>query len=206
MVSLFSTFEFRRWLVATLLTLVAVSFQVVHAARATDGGAVASGATRAPAPAQAAVPVLPVDVRGTIVASRDGLLGVHEDGATAPVSFPLDDRALLVRDGGAAAIDDLRAGDLVRMTIDGQTGRVLQLQAAPADGTWRDRLDTAGPLAVIALVVALGLLAWRRWAPVSSAARSLRAEAASTPLRTALARFGATRPATMRQPGGPLGA
>lgn len=206
MVSLFSTFEFRRWLVATLLTLLAVSFQVVHAARATDSGAVASGATRAPAPAQAAVPVLPVDVRGTIVASRDGLLGIHEDGATAPVSFPLDDRALLVRDGSAAAIDDLRTGDVVRMTIDGQTGRVLQLRAAPADGRWRDQLDTAGPLAAVALVVALGLLARRRWAPVSSVPRSLRAEAASTPLRTALARFGAARPGAMRHPGRPLGA
>lgn len=199
MVSPFTTFEFRRWVVAGVLTLFAVSLQVAHAARATDGDAGAAGsAPGAAAAGRSVVPILPVEVDGTVVVSGDGLLGVQEATAPAPVSFTLDDGALLIRDDGAANVGDLRAGDRVRMTVDGGTGRILQMRADPAAAGWGGRLDTLGPLAAMALVIALGLLAGRRWAPRRPVRSSPTTAVPAASPGTALTPFGRGRPVALR--------
>lgn len=191
MVSLFSSFEFRRWIIALGLTVLLVSFQVVRAARATDGGAavVGSGEQKSDeAPAMTAV--LLVEVSGTVVAAGDGFLGVHEANAPTPVSFLLGSDTLLTRDGNAAAAADLRVGDRVRMTVDGRTGRVWQLRAEATGGGWTTRLDTLGPLAALAWIVAAGILAARYRASDRLVRRPLSVDAPVASLRTALTRFG----------------
>lgn len=196
--TLSTSFEFRRWVLTASLTLLVVSLQVAHAARASnEGGADGSGGGVAVG-ARMAVPVIPVQVSGTVVAAGDGLLGVHEAHAVAPVSFTLGGDALLIRDGAAAEVDDLRAGDHVRMTVDGRTGRILQLRADPVAAGWRTRLDTLGPLAALALVASLGFLAARRWVPIRPTLRPRPTVGAAVPFHVALTRFGRERPVALR--------
>lgn len=191
MVSLISSFEFRRWLIAFGLTVLLVSLQVVQAARATDGGAAAVGSGEQKsdeAPAMTAA--LLVEVSGTIVAAGDGLLGVHEANAPAPVSFLFGAGTLLTRDGNAVAAADLRVGDRVRMTVDGRTGRVWQLRAEAVGGGWTTRLETLGPIAALAWIVAAGILAARYRTANRLRHRPLPVGAPVASLQSALTRFG----------------
>lgn len=191
MVSLFASFEFRRWVIACGLTVLLVSLQVIHAARATDGGASMVGAEgRKTAAAPAMTAALLVEVSGAVVAAGDGLLGVHEANAAAPVSFLLSSQTLLTRDGNAVAVDDLRVGDRVRMTVDGRTGRVLQLRADAAGAGWTERLDTLGPIAALAWIITVGILVARYWASHRLVRRPLLVDAPVASLQTALTRFG----------------
>lgn len=97
---------------------------------------------------------IPVSVEGSVVGASDGMVALVEYGATDPVAFPVNDAASLMRDGQPVALDALRVGDTVRMTIDGLTGQVLRLHADPAStGTG---LHVPGTLAFLA---ALGLIA-----------------------------------------------
>lgn len=199
MVSSFASFEFRRWLVAGCLTLLFVSLQVAHAARAIDGGASATGSEYAARPGErAAVAAILVDIDGTVVSVSDGLLGVRESRAPAPVAFMLDEGTLLTRAGKAAAVGDLRVGDRVRMRVDGRTGAILQVRAEAAEGAWRERLATLGPLAALALVVTLGVLAARRWMPTGVVPRLFPSETRIASHGLTLAHIGRERPTSLR--------
>lgn len=112
----------------------------------------------APASVLAAAPgrdsaVIPVSVRGTLIGADAQVIAIQEAGGQTPVAFTLGGDATLLRDGNAVSVDALRPGDAVRMTIDGRSGQVLQLQADPV---------TSSPFHVpgaAALLAALGLIA-----------------------------------------------
>jgi hypothetical protein len=57
-----------------------------------------------------------------------------EHGAESPVAFSVGQDARLVRGEEPVPLDALRAGDSVRLTIDGRSGSVLRLHAAPVSG------------------------------------------------------------------------
>ncbi len=106
-----------------------------------------------PEPGALAVAV-PVPVEGTLVGADDGLVAVTERGAGSPVAFTIGEEAQLMRGGENIPLDALRAGDTVRLTIDGLTGGVLRLDAEPAPGSaFLVRVPGAA-----ALLAALGLI------------------------------------------------
>jgi hypothetical protein len=82
-------------------------------------------------PAELAAGV-PVAVSGTLLGVVDGHLAVREDGATAPVAFPLATVAHVARGGDASSVEALRPGDELRLSVDATTGRVLRIDAAPS--------------------------------------------------------------------------
>ena len=75
---------------------------------------------------------MPVTVEGTLVGASDGLVAVVEHDAVSPVAFAVGQDARLVRGDEGVPLEALRAGDTVRMTIDGRSGSVLRLHAVPA--------------------------------------------------------------------------
>ena len=96
---------------------------------------------------------IPVSVRGTLVGADAQLIAIQEVGGQRPVAFTLGDDAMLVREGNVVTVDALRPSDVIRMTIDGRSGQILQLQADPV---------TSSPFHVpgaAALLAALGLIA-----------------------------------------------
>lgn len=102
----------------------------------------------------AAVAAVPVSVEGTLVGASDGLVAVIEHDAQSPVAFTVSPDSRLVRGEEGVPLESLRAGDTVRMTIDGRSGSVLRLHAVPAS-------QPAFPLQVpgaAALLAALGLI------------------------------------------------
>ena len=155
----FTSFETRRWVVACALATALLTLQVLHAAGVT-GNAAARGLVPVAAP-RTATPAVLVTVAGTVVAVSDELLGVQETEGTQPVSFVIDADTLVTRDGNADGASSLRPGDSVAMTVDGSTGRILQLRADPAPAGWRERVAAAGPVAALALIVAAALLVAR---------------------------------------------
>ena len=155
----FTSFETRRWVVACALAAALLTLQVLHASGVT-GNAAAPGMVPVAAP-RTATPAVLVTVAGTVVAVSDQLLGVQETGGTQPVSFVIDVDTLVTRDGNADGASSVRPGDNVTMTVDGSTGRILELRADPAPTGWRERVAAAGPVAALALVVAAALLVAR---------------------------------------------
>jgi hypothetical protein len=114
-------------------------------------------ATNAPAfilPNDAAVTGIPVAVEGTVVGASDGLVALTEDGSSQPVAFSVSSATNLVRDGQNVPLEALRAGDSVRMTIDGSSGQVLRLHATPPSSQFAIRVPGA-----VALMAAIGLIA-----------------------------------------------
>lgn len=104
----------------------------------------------------AAVAAVPVTVEGTLVGAGDGLVALVEHGAESPVAFSVGPDARLLRGEEAVALEALRAGDTVRMTIDGRSGSVLQLHAAPMSGpAFLPAIRVPGAAALLA---ALGLI------------------------------------------------
>ena len=102
-----------------------------------------------------AVSAVPVTIEGALVGAGNGLVALVERGAQSPVALSVNDDAELVRGGETVPLDALRAGDSVRLTIDGLTGSVLRLHAEPEAGP-------AFPMRVpgtAALLAALGLIA-----------------------------------------------
>ena len=104
---------------------------------------------------------IPVAVEGTIVGAADGVVALVERGAESPVAFTVGDNAQLVRNGQAIPLDELRAGDTVRMTINGLTGDVLRLQATPASNYIHIVPGMAALLAAIGLIAGATALAIR---------------------------------------------
>ena len=72
-----------------------------------------------------------VEVSGRVVAVGVGVVGVREAGGEQPVAFMVNGQTRVKRAGDAAPVSALRAGDAVRMTVDGRTGVVQALRAAP---------------------------------------------------------------------------
>lgn len=117
------------------------------------GGALALDDRPLPAPALTpAQSGVPVAVTATLLGVVDGRLAVQETAGAKPVAFPIAADAAIVRGGDPVALDALRPGDELRMTVDGRTGSVLRLDADPRPGP---RFAPAGE---VALLAALGFV------------------------------------------------
>src|SRR5215213_7632980 len=106
--------------------------------------------------AGAAVAAMPVTIEGKLIGASDGLIALVEHGAESPVAFAVGPDARLLRGEEAVPLEALRAGDTVRMTIDGRSGSVLRLHAAPVSGP--AFLPSAQVPGTAALLAALGLI------------------------------------------------
>ena len=104
----------------------------------------------------AAVAAVPVTVEGRLIGASDGLVALVEHGADSPVAFSVSQEAQLMRGEENVSLEALRAGDIVRMTIDGRSGSVLRLHAAPVSGP--AFLPPAQVPGAAALLAALGLI------------------------------------------------
>ncbi len=171
----------------TILALVGIAF----AARAT----VASSTVARPAVAVdhgaalvAETPVL-VEVGGVVVATGNGLLGVHETGAEAPVAFRVGDGTGVTRDGAAVSVDNVRLGDAVRLTVDGRTGHAVRIAAQPGATVAGETRSPFPVLAALVLIVSAAVLFARR-----SQARPTTGSRRRRPLVAPLARPLALRP------------
>jgi hypothetical protein len=140
-----------RTLAAILLTALLASALTVRWSDAS-----ATGVTVVAPGAAAAVTAVPVTVEGTLVGASDGLVALVEHGAESPVAFSVGGDARLVRGDEAVPLEALRAGDTVRLTIDGRSGSVLRLHAAPVSGP--AFLPSGRVPGAAALLAALGLI------------------------------------------------
>ena len=104
----------------------------------------------------AAVAAVPVTVEGRLIGASDGLIALVEHGADSPVAFSVGQEAHLVRGEERVPLEALRAGDTVRMTIDGRSGSVLRLHADPVSGP--AFLSSARVPGAVAFMAALGLI------------------------------------------------
>ena len=118
-----------RTLAAIVLTALLASALTVRWSDAS-----ATGVTVFSPEGGAAVAALPVTVEGRLVGAGDGLVALVEHGAESPVAFSVGQDARLVRGEEPIPLEALRAGDSVRLTIDGRSGSVLRLHAAPVSG------------------------------------------------------------------------
>jgi hypothetical protein len=106
---------------------------------------------------------IPVTIHGTVVGASDGMVAIVEDGAESPVAFPVSDSASVLRGGEAVALDALRVGDTVNLTVDGLSGQVQRLHASPAgDAAFIPYVSgTAAFLAALGLIAGATALAIR---------------------------------------------
>jgi hypothetical protein len=137
----------------TLAALVLVA--ILAAALASHWGTQvsATGSAIPPTALAAQAPVVPVSIDGTVVSVSEDKIAVQERGGAAPVAFPVVAESQAIRAGENVPVDALRAGDAVRMTIDGRTGTVLRIHASPVGGA---AIQVPGS---VALLAALGLIA-----------------------------------------------
>jgi hypothetical protein len=104
---------------------------------------------------------IPVSVHGTLIGADAQFIAVQEAGGQTPVAFTLSDDATLLRAGNAVSVDALQPGDGVRMTIDGRSGQVLQLQADPVTSSTFHVPGAAALLAALGLIAGATALAVR---------------------------------------------
>jgi hypothetical protein len=140
-----------RTLAAIVLTALLASAMTVRWSDAS-----ANGVTVFAPQAESVVAAVPVTVEGTLVGASDGLVALVEHGAESPVAFSVGQDARLVRGEEPVPIEALRAGDTVRLTIDGRSGSVLRLHAAPVSGP--AFLPSARVPGAAAFLAALGLI------------------------------------------------
>jgi hypothetical protein len=140
-----------RTLAAIVLTALLASAMTVRWSDAS-----ATGATVFTPETGAAVAAVPVTVEGRLIGVSDGLVALVEHGADSPVAFSVGQEAHLVRGEESVPLEALRTGDTVRMTIDGRSGSVLRLHAAPVSG--RAFLPAARVPGAVAFMAALGLI------------------------------------------------
>ncbi len=140
-----------RTLAAIILTALLASALTVHWSDAS-----ATGVTVFTPESGAAVAAVPITVEGTLVGASDGLVALVEHGADSPVAFSVGQEAHLVRGEERVPLEALRAGDTVRMTIDGRSGSVLRLHAAPGSGA--AFLPAVRVPGAVAFMAALGLI------------------------------------------------
>ncbi len=145
-------------LVGSARTLAAIFVTALLASALTVrwSDASATGVTVFTPEAGAAVTAVPVTVEGLLVGASDGLIALVEHGAESPVAFSVGQDARLVRGEEPVPLEALRAGDTVRLTIDGRSGSVLRLHAAPVPGP--AFLPSARVPGAAALLAALGLI------------------------------------------------
>jgi len=140
-----------RTLAAIILTALLASAVTVRWSDAS-----ATGVTVFTPETGAAVAAVPVTVEGRLIGASDGLVALVEYGADSPVAFSVGREAQLVRGEERVPLEALRTGDTVRMTIDGRSGSVLRLHAAPVSGpAFMPAVRVPGAVAFIA---ALGLI------------------------------------------------
>jgi hypothetical protein len=146
------------WLFASARTLVAIVVTALLASALTVrwSDASATGITVFAPENGAAVAAVPVTVEGTLVGAGDGLVALVEHGSDSPVAFSVGQDSRLVRGEEPIPLEALRAGDTVRLTIDGRSGSVLRLHAAPVSGP--AFLPAARVPGTAALLAALGLI------------------------------------------------
>ena len=166
------------------------------------GGTLAVNDPVAPEPAPVALAEgVPVAVAGTLLGVADGHLAVQEPDAAGPVAFPLAARTEVLRGGEAVALDALRQGDELRMSVDGATGRVLRVDAVPAARPPFAPSNELALLAAIGLVSGGVLLAARTRRPEPTARRGRRLAVGPTGRRTIQTAHAAVSRATAaRQP------
>jgi len=140
-----------RTLAAIVLTALLASALTVRWSDAS-----ANGVTVFTPQAESAVAAVPVTVEGTLVGASDGLIALVEHGAKSPVAFSVSQDARLVRGEESVPLEALRAGDSVRVTVDGRSGSVLRLHAAPVSGP--AFLPSARVPGTAAFLAALGLI------------------------------------------------
>jgi hypothetical protein len=140
-----------RTFAAIIVTALLASALTVHWSDAS-----ANGITVFAPEAGAAVAAVPVTVEGRLVGASDGLIALVEQGAESPVAFSVGPDARLLRGEEPVSLEALRAGDIVRMTIDGRSGSVLRLHAVPVSGP--AFLPSAQVPGTAALLAALGLI------------------------------------------------
>jgi hypothetical protein len=140
-----------RTLAAVILTALLASALTVRWSDAS-----ANGITVFSPQTGAAVAAVPVAVEGTLVGASDGLVALVEHGAESPVAFSVGPDARLLRGEELVPLEALRAGDIVRLTIDGRSGSVLRLHAAPVSGP--AFLPSGRVPGAAALLAALGLI------------------------------------------------
>ncbi|MGH2617448.1 MAG: hypothetical protein ACRDJC_19615, partial [Thermomicrobiales bacterium] len=117
---------------ARTLAAIVVTALLASALTVRWNDAAATGVTLVTSRQAAVVAALPVTIEGSVVGAGNGLVAVTERGAASPVAFTVGADAQLVRGGENVALDALRAGDMVQLTVDGLTGSVMRLQAEPA--------------------------------------------------------------------------
>ena len=145
-------------LLGSARTLAAIIFTALLASALTVrwSDASANGITVFTPETAAAVAAVPVAVEGTLIGASDGLVALVEHGAESPVAFSVGPDARLLRGEEAVPLEALRVGDTVRLTIDGRSGSVLRLHAAPISGpAFLPSVRVPGSAALLA---ALGLI------------------------------------------------
>jgi hypothetical protein len=140
-----------RTLAAIVLTALLASALTVRWSDAS-----ATGVTVFTPETGASIAAVPVTVEGRLVGASDGLVALVEHGADSAVAFSVGQEAALVRGEERVPLESLRAGDTVRMTIDGRSGSVLRLHAAPVSGP--AFLPAARVPGAVAFMAALGLI------------------------------------------------
>jgi hypothetical protein len=141
---------------ARTLAAIVVTALLASALTVRWSDASATGVTVFTPETGAAVTAVPVTVEGEFIGAGDGLIALVERGAESPVAFSVGQDAHLVRGEEPVPLEALRAGDIVRLTIDGRSGSVLRLRAAPVSGS--AFLPSARVPGAAALLAALGLI------------------------------------------------
>jgi H+/Cl- antiporter ClcA len=146
-----------------------------------------------PEPAKFALSNDEMIVSGTVVGIGDGLIGVQEANGAAPVAFPVVSRATMSRAGEPVALNELRQHEPVHLTIDRNTGVVLQIVADPSPGLMFQPSNEMAAFALLGLIAgafALTLLHWTRTGTVSAGDEGLgrRARRLGLALKPALAK------------------
>ena len=139
---------------ARTLAAIIVTALLASALTVRWSDASATGVTVFTPEIDSAVAAIPVTVEGTLVGASAGLIAVVEHDAESPVAFTVSQDSRLVRGEEGVPLEALRAGDTVRMTIDGRSGSVLRLHAVPSS-------QPVFPVQVpgaAALLAALGLI------------------------------------------------
>lgn len=137
---------------ARTLTVILLTALLASALTARWSDAMANDAPLAPAVVSQQSLEVPVTIAGSVVGASNGHVALVEQGSEAAVAFPISDSASLTRGGESVALDALRVGDTVQMTVDASTGQVLHLEAVPAASS----IYVPG---AVALLAAVGLIA-----------------------------------------------
>lgn len=97
-------------------------------------------------------PGIPVAVTGLFAGIVEGHLAVQEQDGDGIVAFPAASNLTVTRDGAIVMLQSLKPGDTVHMSVDGSTGQVLRVDAAPMATSWFAPSNELALLAVVGLI------------------------------------------------------